>query len=507
MNKNNKYTKHDVEKILMEKGFILIGDYIDTQTKITIKDKDDYKYYTTYNTIMGNNKSIDKFNKGNLYTIENIHNYIKLNNIPVKLLSTKFINSNSKLLWECDCGNTFERIHSNVLFNQQCKCKSCENKHKGETRIFSTEFMKLKIEEKGYKFINDDDYIKNKKVNIKDKEGYMYNVIFANIAKEHPPIRFGEVNPYSLDNIRNFIKIKNINSKLISNEYKGQHELLTFTCKTCGQPYDTTPSRFIFNNKQQCNNCGQEIKNKKHRHSYEYVKNITEEKGYILLSSSYRHQHELLDIMDKEGYKYKADFCQIKQSGKLLRFYETNPYTIDNINNYIKQNKLEVKLLSKEYLGSNELMLWECSCGEYFESSWERVLSQHQVRCKKCSKVQSIIENKTEIWLKNNNYIYKTQVCFDDCKDIKPMPFDFGIYDNNEELIYLIECDGRQHFEKVRWSKLMTDEQVEECFILRKYHDKLKDEYCEKQNINLIRLPYWEFKNNNYIKTLQKELN
>ena len=47
----------------------------------------------------------------------------------------------------------------------------------------------------------------------------------------------------------------------------------------------------------------------------------------------------------------------------------------------------------------------------------------------------------------------------------------------------------------VNWNGKMSDEELYRAFELVQFHDKIKTEYCEEQNIQLIRIPYWE-KNN-----------
>ena len=63
-----------------------------------------------------------------------------------------------------------------------------------------------------------------------------------------------------------------------------------------------------------------------------------------------------------------------------------------------------------------------------------------------------------------------------------PLRFDFAIFDN-DKISHLIEYDGEFHFRKLYESH---------DFERQKLHDKLKNEYCVKNNIPLIRIPYWE---------------
>ena len=67
--------------------------------------------------------------------------------------------------------------------------------------------------------------------------------------------------------------------------------------------------------------------------------------------------------------------------------------------------------------------------------------------------------------------------------------FDFHLPDYN---LY-IEYDGKQHFEPVRF--FGTDEDAEQVFKRTQASDQVKNRYCEENNINLLRIPYWETKN------------
>ena len=65
--------------------------------------------------------------------------------------------------------------------------------------------------------------------------------------------------------------------------------------------------------------------------------------------------------------------------------------------------------------------------------------------------------------------------------------FDFGILKENGFLSHLIEYDGEQHFKPVKaWGGL-------ERYLKQLDVDKRKNEFCEINNIKLIRIPYTKF--------------
>lgn len=64
--------------------------------------------------------------------------------------------------------------------------------------------------------------------------------------------------------------------------------------------------------------------------------------------------------------------------------------------------------------------------------------------------------------------------------------FDFAVFDDNDELDFLIEFQGIQHYTaKSKFGGFSG---------LRKqqYNDMQKREYCAKHNIQLIAIPYWD---------------
>ena len=58
----------------------------------------------------------------------------------------------------------------------------------------------------------------------------------------------------------------------------------------------------------------------------------------------------------------------------------------------------------------------------------------------------------------------------------------------------MIEYDGSIHYEPARYHGKGSEQDLID-FKKRQERDKIKDKYCEDNNINLLRIPYWETKN------------
>jgi uncharacterized protein YozE (UPF0346 family) len=105
-------------------------------------------------------------------------------------------------------------------------------------------------------------------------------------------------------------------------------------------------------------------------------------------------------------------------------------------------------------------------------------------RCTFCAESKG--ERKIRYYLQENNIIFEKQYIFDDCKRFEVLPFDFAVLNNNGNLNFLIEYDGEFHYKP-----MVGMGQLE----YQKENDQLKNNYCEQNDINLLRIPYWDFDN------------
>lgn len=67
------------------------------------------------------------------------------------------------------------------------------------------------------------------------------------------------------------------------------------------------------------------------------------------------------------------------------------------------------------------------------------------------------------------------------------MVFDFVILNNNNQIVTCIEFDGEQHYHAVEHFG------GEEAFIRQQERDARKNDWCKNHDIQLIRIPYYDF--------------
>lgn len=259
-----------------------------------------------------------------------------------------------------------------------------------------------------------------------------------------------------------------------------------------------------------------------------------------------------LAFNDSDGYLYFTSINHIQEGHLPTCFGFHNPFTIQNIRLWCKINKKPYKLISNTYKNAFQKLEWKClkdTCGEIFKAPWADI--EHGTGCSycagkqvgknnclamccaelvkewntdkninvtpydvttgthkkvwwKCSECgyewiasinnrvkgrgcprckQSKGEKKIREWLSKNSIKFIQE--YDQfpnllSKNGNPLRFDFYLPDYN----YCIEYDGEFHYKK------LYDEQN---FETQKYNDMLKNRYCKRYKIYLLRIPYWNF--------------
>lgn len=161
----------------------------------------------------------------------------------------------------------------------------------------------------------------------------------------------------------------------------------------------------------------------------------------------------------------------------------------ERINNILGQkfNSLTVvEMTDKRRSGGDVIWKCQCDCGNFTYASASDLRNE---RIKSCGCLKSIGEQIINNLLTQNNIKFKKEYCFNDLKDIGYLRFDFAILDENNQVKYLIEYDGNIHYNKKgAWNGKLDYDALQK-------HDKMKNEYCYKNNIPLIRIPYTQLNN------------
>lgn len=141
---------------------------------------------------------------------------------------------------------------------------------------------------------------------------------------------------------------------------------------------------------------------------------------------------------------------------------------------------------SEEHVGHEKDAYWICKCENCNSIKSIRGISLRKGMTRSCGCIKSFGEEQIAKLLTQNKIPFKRDFSFKDLIYKLPLKFDFAIFTEEGKLSHLVEFDGEQHFSVNSYFG------GEEEFNKTKIRDKLKNDYCIKNNIPLIRIAYNE---------------
>lgn len=128
-----------------------------------------------------------------------------------------------------------------------------------------------------------------------DFNGYKYNTRLMTLLKGGRPQAIHANNPYVLDNIDLYIKLNNISSKRISNQYINSKTDMTWQCE-CGQLFNTTWNEFQ-TGKHYCNFCAKSRRFNGLRDYTQLIKEECKKRGYQLLTNYIHRSNDYFEYI------------------------------------------------------------------------------------------------------------------------------------------------------------------------------------------------------------------
>lgn len=198
----------------------------------------------------------------------------------------------------------------------------------------------------------------------------------------------------------------------------------------------------------------------------------------------------------------KCECGTIKEvSGESLRSGKSKSCGCLRNEKTIQRNKQGIKDLTGQIFGHLTVLkyagyshrghaVWtcQCDCGN-IKDIVGMDLTRGDITSCGCQRYKSIGELKIKEILINNNIKFQTEYSFNDLKSQNNIPyrFDFAILDQNKNVIRLIQYDGEQHFLEKANNFFKKD-----TLQHRQKVDNIKNQYCLRHKIPLVRIPYWE---------------
>lgn len=369
------------------------------------------------------------------WNTEIIKQFIKDNHIEVELLS-EYVDMHEKMLFRCKCGALFEtnwHEFNNKKFPKR-QCNKCGRKKTNETKKNSSNFQRPII---------------------------------------------------TCEYIKDYLKNHNYTCKLISTEYTGCDSKLEFECE-CGNHFFASWSNIKHINGL-CKECVSIKKSvglrKSNNELQRQIDEIYGKNQFILLDRKFSHikvKHLACqnEFEIKQCHFIKGQGCKFCN----LQNRDFGALTNESFLNRVSKHLNDFEFLS-EYKNNHTPIVIKCKkCGNIFQQLPYHIYDRG-IYCSSCNGTKG--EQSIERYLKENHIDYISQYRFEECKDKKPLPFDFYLPDYNT----CIEYQGIQHYEPIDWfgGQDRFDGQIK--------RDSIKRNYCNNNGILLVEISYKDFDN------------
>lgn len=351
------------------------------------------------------------------------------------------------------------------------------------------ELVKEFIENEGCLLLSTEYKSIHEKLKIKCANGHEFEMSFNNFKRGQRCKECSRVNKQKYTE-KEAEELLNREGYILKGKYVNMRDAVKMECPN---HHIISMSMGNFEKGHRCKYCNEEDKhriaigfkdsNKKYnkgnkKYTLEEAKCILNEVNFELLDDEYNGIKSKVNIRCEHGHEFNMRFDRARRGKCPICSKEKSFYSLDFIREYLKKD--DYILLSTKYEGIYSNIEIMCPEGHAYTTTFNNY-KNYNLRCPMCS--GSLGERRVEKYLKNNNITYYYQYRYEDCKDKKALPFDFYLPDYN----LIIEYDGEQHYD------IKHSIDGEEGFWLNVYHDAIKNSYCEDNNINLLRIPYWEY--------------
>lgn len=345
-----------------------------------------------------------------------------------------------------------------------------------------------------------------------EKDGYKTTTCLASFRNNANAIIFGVRNPFYKENI--MLLINRLNPKVMFVDARGvkksgKHRIVVDMIDENGHSFSKTIEHILNPNERLCCKvCSRKEQTESHREKFtkKWIDKINYEKYKLIDNPEFITADTAINVEEIEtGYRFTANIRSVvKGTLQAFNVFSNRKYFLYNLKIYgIKNGLQSAPLRIGDITSSHNKAVFKCNCGNTFERSIYKWMDGRDL-CINCSQVQSSYERLFEEYLIDKKYKYKKEYRFNDCRDEKPLPFDFYI----TSFDCLVEIDGQQHFEPTKFDGDINT--ANKKFLLQKKHDNIKNNYCKNKNIPLLRLPYfcfedgtWIDKFNHFIKTVK----
>lgn len=281
--------------------------------------------------------------------------------------------------------------------------------------------------------------------------------------------------------------------------YEGNRKRILVQYQSCGHTKDGLPSRLLKG--ERCKPC--------------FLKELSVSKR----KPQDVFEEEILDVIGRE-YVVKSRYESNDKHVTLLhtvcnQMFSALPYNLlrgagcpvcarNQKGNTEMFNKVVKEIAGEEYqvLGEyvnvqTQISMKHTTCGHEYKVTPQNFKAGR--RCPKCNESKGerelgdLLEKTLPSYLRERRVLIQAQYKDSGCRDKETLRFDYAVLDEDENPILYLEYDGEQHFKPVCFNGI-SEETARVKYLENKERDGIKNMYCLKRNIPLIRIPYWQAK-------------
>ena len=385
-----------------------------------------------------------------------------------KCLDTTYINSYTKMSWECEKGHQWEAVWNNIK-NSNSWCPYCAGINKPDI-IELQEYAK----NKGGKLVSTKYINNNTKLLWECSKGHQWEAHWNSIltGKTWCPgcsllkPNITELQEYAI----------NKGGKLVSTEYINN---ITKMLWECSEGHQWKACWNSINSGSWCPECAGKAKP-----DISELQQFASSKQGKLISIKYINNNTKLLWECSEGHQWKARWNSILTGKKWCPYCagKAKPNIIE-LQEYASSK--QGKLISTKYINNKENIIWECSEGHQWEARWDSIKNAGHW-CPECSSFKTEYKCKELLEQKLGFEFKKTRFYYD--KNNKHKFFEFDGYNDKHKIAF--EYHGYQHYIFPNFFQ-KTKEEHEKA--VQRDLDKIN--YVKENNIKLIIIPYTEEKN------------
>lgn len=267
-------------------------------------------------------------------------------------------------------------------------------------------------------------------------------------------------------------------------EYKGTNTSIKVMHTKCGTEYKTIPKNFLKG--AGCRKCQGTMKKTNEEFIKEIIKLVGEE--YTFLDEYENTQKKIRVRHNTCGYEYKVSPKRFIHGE--LRCLKCTGYYRRSEDEFRQEVLIkrggEFEVVGEYTRVNDNIEIRHKRCGKTFLTRGTDIL--RKAMCIHCSYTKG--EQEVGLWLEELGVTRESEYkLLRNAGTNYWLRVDFALIGERGELEGVIEYDGVQHYEPVDFFG------GEEGLKKSKERDKMKDDYCRANNIPLLRIPYWEFKN------------